>query len=124
MTFDPNVEPCYNAIRQGVQRDSLGVMVACMNRASIWRTKEISHNVSLGSSTTKEFYLAAELRGHRSLVRDVAWAAGDLRGFDVVATACRGWLCEGLRGYHAGEARAGAEQSGMRGCLNRCLRRE
>jgi nucleoporin SEH1 len=89
VAFDPNLEPCYNAIRQGVQRDSLAVIVASMNRASVWRTKEISHTVSLGSSTTKEFYLAAELRGHRGLVRDVAWATGNIRGFDIVATACK-----------------------------------
>jgi nucleoporin SEH1 len=89
VSFDPNLEPCYHAIRQGVQRDSLGLIVASMNRASIWRTKEISHAVSLGSSITKEFYLAAELRGHRGLVRDVAWAPGNIRGFDVVATACK-----------------------------------
>lgn len=89
VSFDPNLEPCYNAIRQGVQRDSLGLIVACMGRASIWRTKEITHTVSLGSSTTKEFYLAAELKGHRGLVRDVAWAPGNIRGFDVVATACK-----------------------------------
>jgi nucleoporin SEH1 len=89
VVFDPNLEPCYNAIRQGVPRDSLAVIVASMNRASIWRTKEISHSVSLGSSTSKEFYLAAELKGHRGLVRDVAWAPGNVRGFDVVATACK-----------------------------------
>jgi nucleoporin SEH1 len=89
VAFDPNLEPCYNAIRQGVPRDALGVVVASMTRASIWRTKEISHNVTLGSSTTKEFYLAAELRGHRGLVRDVAWAPGNIRGSDVVATACK-----------------------------------
>ena len=87
--FDPNLEPCYNAIRQGVRRDSLGLIVASMSRASIWRTKEISHNVSLGSTTSKEIYFAAELKGHRGLVRDVAWAPGNIRGFDIVATACK-----------------------------------
>jgi nucleoporin SEH1 len=87
--FDPNLEPCYAAIRQGVQRDGLAVVVASMNKASIWRTKEISHAVTLGSSSTKEFYLAAELKGHRGLVRDVAWAPGNIRGYDVVATACK-----------------------------------
>jgi nucleoporin SEH1 len=87
--FDPNLEPCYAAIRQGVQRDALGVVVASMNKATIWRTKEISHQVTLGAPSTKEFYLAAELKGHRGLVRDVAWAPGSIRGFDVVATACK-----------------------------------
>ena len=89
VAFDPNLEPCFTAVRQGVQRDALGIIVAAMNRASIWRTKEISHAVSLGSNTTKEFYLAAELKGHRGLVRDVAWAPGNIRGFDIVATACK-----------------------------------
>jgi nucleoporin SEH1 len=89
VSFDPNIEPCYNAIRQGVQRDSLGLVVACMNRTSIWRTKEVSHTVSLGSSTGKELYLAAEMKGHRDLVRDIAWAPGNIRGFDIVATASK-----------------------------------
>jgi nucleoporin SEH1 len=60
-----------------------------MDRASVWRSKEIAHAVTLGSSTSKELYLAAELRGHRGLVRDIAWAPGNVRGFDVVATACK-----------------------------------
>lgn len=87
--FDPNLEPCYKAIRQGVPKDGLGIIVASMHRASIWRTKEVSHNASLGNSPNKELYLAAELKGHKGLVRDVAWANGNFRGFDVVATACK-----------------------------------
>ncbi len=89
VAFDPNLEPCYTSIRQGVPRDALGIIVASMNRVNIWRTKEISHTVSLGSSTTKELYLAAELKGHRDLVRDVAWAPGNIRGCDIVATASK-----------------------------------
>lgn len=89
LAFDPNMEPCFTAIRQGVQRDSLGIIVASMTSASIWRTKEITHGVSLGSSSSKEFYKAAELKGHKSLVRDVAWAPGNIRGYDIVATACK-----------------------------------
>lgn len=89
LAFDPNLEPCFAAIRQGVQRDSLGIIVASMTSASIWRTKEITHGVSLGSSSSKEFYKAAELKGHKSLVRDVAWAPGNIRGYDIVATACK-----------------------------------
>ena len=87
--FDPNPEPCYMALRQGVPKDGLALIVASMNRASIWRTKEISHSVSLGSNTSKEFYKACDLSGHRALVRDVAWAPGNVRGFDIVATACK-----------------------------------
>lgn len=73
----------------GVPRDGLSLIVASMNHASIWRSKEISHSVSLGNTTTKEFYLAAELGGHKGLVRDIAWAPGNVRGYDVVATACK-----------------------------------
>jgi nucleoporin SEH1 len=89
LAFDPNLEPCYAALRQGVPRDALSLVVASMNKATIWRTKEISHSVTLGSSTSKVLYLAAELKGHGGLVRDVTWAPGNVRGFDIVATACK-----------------------------------
>ncbi|KAL3428403.1 nuclear pore protein [Phlyctema vagabunda] len=89
LQFDRNLEPCYNAVRQGVPRDALGLVVAGMNTATVWRTKELTHTVSLGSSNSKEFYLAVDLKGHRGLVRDVAWAPGSIRGFDIVATACK-----------------------------------
>lgn len=87
--FDPNLEPCYNAIHEGVPRDALGLIVASMNKASIWRTKEVTSERTFGAGSSREFYLAAELKGHRGLVRDVAWASGSIRGFDVVATACK-----------------------------------
>ncbi|PQE15417.1 WD domain-containing protein [Rutstroemia sp. NJR-2017a BVV2] len=106
VAFDPNLEPCYKAIRDGVPRDALGLVVASMNKASIWRTKEISHAVSLGNSNTKEFYLAAELKGHRGLVRDVAWAGGNIRGFDTVATACKDGF---VRVFRVGTGREGEE---------------
>lgn len=89
IAFDPNLEPCYNALRQGVPRDSLALVVASMNKAAIWRTKLVEHANTLGSSSTKEFYLATELKGHKALVRDVAWAPGNIRGFDIIATACK-----------------------------------
>lgn len=89
IAFDPNIEPCYAALRQGVPRDSLALVVASMTKATIWRTKQVDHGNTLGSSSTKEFYLAAELKGHRGLVRDVAWAPGNIRGFDIIATACK-----------------------------------
>lgn len=41
-----------------------------------------------GPIQTREFYLAAEFPGHRGLVRDVAWADGNIRGYDIIATAC------------------------------------
>ncbi|KFX93856.1 hypothetical protein V490_04632 [Pseudogymnoascus sp. VKM F-3557] len=89
VAFDPNLEPSYNAIREGVPRDSLSLIVAGMNTARIWRTKVISHDVSLGSGSSREFYRAADLPDHKSLVRDVAWAAGSIRGYDICATVCK-----------------------------------
>jgi nucleoporin SEH1 len=90
--FDPNLEPSYAAIREGTSRDSLGLIVAGMNTARLWRTKVISHDVSLGSGSSREFYLASDMPGHRGLVRDVAWAPGSIRGYDICATACKDGL--------------------------------
>jgi len=89
VAFDQNFEPSHAAIREGVPRDSLAIIVGGMTTATLWRTKEVSHAVSLGSNSSKEFYLAAQLPGHRGLVRDVAWAPGNARGFDICATVCR-----------------------------------
>lgn len=89
VAFDPNLSPTYTAILQGVPKDALGLVVASMYTASVWRTREISHSVSLGSTNTREFYRAVELKGHKGLVRDVAWAPGNIRGYDVIATACK-----------------------------------
>lgn len=87
--FDPNPEPCYTALRAGVPTDALGLVVAGMDTVRVYRSREIvvaSYGVDQGS---KEFYLAAEVPGHRGLVRDVAWAPGNVRGYDVIATACQ-----------------------------------
>lgn len=92
VAFDPNLEPCYAAIREGLPRDSLGLIIAGMNTARVWRTKVISHDVSLGSGSTREFYRAADLPQHKGLVRDVAWASGSIRGYDICATVCKDGL--------------------------------
>ena len=92
VSFDPNLEPAYTAIREGIPRDSLSLIVAGMNTARIWRTRVISHDVSLGSGSSREFYCAADLPGHKSLVRDVAWAAGSIRGYDICATVSKDGL--------------------------------
>ncbi|KAB8292190.1 hypothetical protein EYC80_007932 [Monilinia laxa] len=114
VAFDPNVEPCFRAIREGVPRDALGLVVASMGKASIWRSKEVAHTVSLGSATTKELYLAAELRGHRALVRDVAWASGNIRGWDEVATACKDGVVRVFK-VVAGREHGGNRAEGRKG---------
>ncbi|KAL5596045.1 hypothetical protein FOVSG1_009734 [Fusarium oxysporum f. sp. vasinfectum] len=87
--FDPNPEPCYTALRAGVPSDSLGLVVAAMDNVKVYRSRDIVATSIGVQQTQKEFYLAVELTGHRGLVRDVAWAAGNIRGYDVIATACQ-----------------------------------
>ncbi|KAK1759296.1 hypothetical protein QBC47DRAFT_371524 [Echria macrotheca] len=87
--FDPNMDVCYAALRAGVPADALGLVVAAMDTVRIYRTRD-AERVSLGvASVGRQFYLAAEIGGHRGLVRDVAWAPGNIRGYDIVATACQ-----------------------------------
>ncbi|KAK3944870.1 WD40-repeat-containing domain protein [Diplogelasinospora grovesii] len=89
--FDPNAEVCYTALRAGVPMDALGLVVAAMDSVKIYRTRD-TVSASLGLTTAvKEFYLAAEVVSgtHRGLVRDVAWAPGNIRGYDIIATACQ-----------------------------------
>ncbi|KAF5677726.1 hypothetical protein FCIRC_6696 [Fusarium circinatum] len=87
--FDPNPEPCYTALRAGVPSDSLSLVVAAMDTVKVYRSRDIVATSIGVQQTQKEFYLAVELTGHRGLVRDVAWAAGNIRGYDVIATACQ-----------------------------------
>ncbi|KAK3292220.1 WD40-repeat-containing domain protein [Chaetomium fimeti] len=93
--FDPNPEVCYAALGAGVPADALGLVVAVMDRVRVYRTRDTIRS-SLGvAAAWKGFYLAAEVATglHRGLVRDVAWAPGNIRGYDIVATACQdGWV--------------------------------
>lgn len=145
--FDPNPEVCYTALRAGVPTDALGLVVAAMDGVKIYRTRDTLKSV-LGLSTPgREFYLAAEIGGHRGLVRDVAWAPGNIRGYDIIATACQdgfvrvfrldtpvaggdgrgGWSAAGLKQHakRASEDDAGRQgglsegQSGIRAGLHR-----
>ncbi|KAH6691671.1 WD domain-containing protein [Plectosphaerella plurivora] len=87
--FDPNPDPCYTALRAGVSSDSLGLIVAAMDSVRIYRSRDVI-TASYGvPQAQKEFYLAAEIGTHRGLVRDVAWACGNVRGYDTVASACQ-----------------------------------
>ncbi|KAK4226343.1 putative nucleoporin, partial [Podospora fimiseda] len=93
--FDPNMEVCYTALRAGVPQDALGLVTVAMDCVRVWRTKDvITQNLGV-ASVTKAFYLAAEvpIGVHKGLVRDVAWAGGNVRGYDVIATAGQdGWV--------------------------------
>lgn len=87
--FDPNPEPCYTALRAGVPTDALGLAVAAMYSVRIYRTRGVVTTSYGLPGSGREFYLAAEITGHKGLVRDLAWAPGNIRGYDMVATACQ-----------------------------------
>ncbi len=87
--FDPNPEPCYTALRAGVPTDALSLVVAGMDMVKVFRTRDTVTS-SFGAATrAREFYLAVEITDHKGLVRDIAWAPGNYRGYDMIATACQ-----------------------------------
>ncbi|GAD93856.1 nuclear pore protein [Paecilomyces variotii No. 5] len=59
-------------------RKSLSLVVAAMDTVKIYRT-----------DANRRFYHAIELSGHGGLVRDISWANGSVRGFDLIASACK-----------------------------------
>ena len=70
--------PCYTAILAGLDRKALSLAVASMETVKVYRTDK-----------DRELYVAAELHGANGIIRDVAWANGAVRGFDIIATACK-----------------------------------
>jgi len=78
VAFHKEKLPCWTAIMAGLDRKSLGLAVAAMNKVLVFRTDK-----------TKRFFLVAELKEARQIIRDVAWANGSMRGYDVLATASK-----------------------------------
>ena len=70
--------PCWTAVQAGVPRTALSLAVAAMNVVKILRTDR-----------DRKFYCAAEIKGPEAIIRDVAWANGSMRGYDLIATACK-----------------------------------
>ncbi|KAF2395702.1 WD40 repeat-like protein [Trichodelitschia bisporula] len=70
--------PCWTAVQAGLDRKSLSLAVAAMDVVKIFRTDK-----------DRRFYIAAELTGARNIIRDVSWANGSMRGFDIVASASK-----------------------------------
>lgn len=56
-------------------RKSLSLVVAAMDTVKIYRT-----------DANRRFYHAIELTGHDGLVRDISWANGSVRGYDLIAS--------------------------------------
>ncbi|KAL2815684.1 nuclear pore protein [Aspergillus granulosus] len=59
-------------------RKSLSLVVAAMDSIKVYRT-----------DTNRRFYHAIELTGHGGLVRDISWANGSVRGYDLIASGCK-----------------------------------
>ena len=70
--------PAWPAILAGLDRKSLSLAVAVGETVRVFRTDK-----------ERKFYVAAVLEGAKALVRDVSWANGSMRGFDVIATASK-----------------------------------
>ncbi|EMC93238.1 hypothetical protein BAUCODRAFT_233614 [Baudoinia panamericana UAMH 10762] len=70
--------PTWPAILAGLDRKSLGLAVAVGDVVKIFRTDR-----------DRKFYTAAVLEGAKTLVRDVSWANGSMRGFDLIASASK-----------------------------------
>ena len=56
-------------------RKSLSLVVAAMDTVKVYRT-----------DANRRFYHAVELNGHSGLVRDISWANGSVRGYDLIAS--------------------------------------
>lgn len=105
VVFHQDALPCYTALAAGLDSKALSIAVSVMNTIKIYR-----------SNGQKQLHLAAELTGATDLVRDVAWAEGSVRGFDLLATASKD---EHVRVYeiHTYAAEEQDVQPGRRGSL-------
>lgn len=59
-------------------RKSLSLVVAAMDSVKVFRT-----------DANRRFYHAIDLKGHGGLVRDISWANGSVRGYDLIASGCK-----------------------------------
>jgi nucleoporin SEH1 len=78
VVFHKEKLPCWTAIMAGLDRKSLSLAVAAMKDVIVFRTDK-----------SKRFWPVAWLTGAHQIIRDVAWANGSMRGYDVIATASK-----------------------------------
>ncbi|KUL82369.1 hypothetical protein ZTR_09804 [Talaromyces verruculosus] len=67
-----------HSLKPDSDRKSLSLVVAAMDTVKIYRT-----------DSSRRFYHAVELTGHGGLVRDISWANGSVRGYDLIASGCK-----------------------------------
>ncbi|KAI9677738.1 MAG: epoxide hydrolase, soluble (sEH) [Trizodia sp. TS-e1964] len=77
LEFDRGSRPCFTALHAGLEVGALSLVVAALDSVKVWRTNK-----------ERKFYVAADLPGHGGLVRDVSWAPGSYRGYDIIASTC------------------------------------
>lgn len=82
VAFHKEKLPSWTAIRAGLDRKALSLAIAAMDNVVIFRAYK-------DANSSYRFYLATELTGARALVRDVAWANGSMRGWDMIATGSK-----------------------------------
>ena len=78
VVFHKEKLPCWTAIMAGLDRKSLSLAVAAMKDVHIYRTDK-----------AKRFFQVTKLDGARQIIRDLAWANGSMRGYDILATASK-----------------------------------
>ncbi|KAH9868935.1 hypothetical protein J1614_008010 [Plenodomus biglobosus] len=78
VVFHKEKLPCWTAIMAGLDRKSLSLAVAAMKDVYVFRTDK-----------SKRFFQVAKLEGARQIIRDLAWANGSMRGYDILATASK-----------------------------------
>ncbi|CAA9961673.1 hypothetical protein PTMSG1_05050 [Pyrenophora teres f. maculata] len=78
VVFHKEKLPCWTAITAGLDRKSLSLAVAAMKDVLVFRTDK-----------AKRFFQVAKLEGARGIIRDLAWANGSMRGYDILATASK-----------------------------------
>jgi nucleoporin SEH1 len=94
VSFHKEKFPCWSAVRAGLDHKALSLAVSCMNTVKIFRTDK-----------DRRLYHVADLKDARDLVRDVSWANGSMRGWDVIATGSKDG-CIRIYELHADNANA------------------
>jgi nucleoporin SEH1 len=100
VSFQQAARPAYQAIAAGLDPGALSVVVAALDRVKVYRV------VKTGPGGGRDRYRfqapVAELVGAAGLVRDVAWAQGTFRKWDLVAAAAADGM---VRVYEVGVVR-------------------
>lgn len=78
--FDPNIVTVPYMNNMTNDDTILSLVVTSMDSVKIYRNQ---------GTADRRFYQAVQLPTHPSLVRDVSWANGSVRGFDYIATGCK-----------------------------------